>query len=591
MTYQWAPDYSTYIDMDKYGQYDPTWTSNEDGVGGSFRIGENRSGGGQEIRPFGNEQNIKPSYDEMKSAGLWNLGDMNSDTWKFLQSKSDWANNHTDVRNNPSQFLTSLVDMGGLSADTPDRFNQSQGRLNEMLNGLNPAFVNQANSGVGQYLQNYEAGRHTREGNNVGNFVGEVGDSFSDLSKDFLIPFISRALALYSGVGAAGAAAGGGAAAGASAGASAGTAAGMEGMGAGAMQLSGPGYAGVGAAEGAGAGAGFDSAGLMAGEGSAGVVGNSGLETGAATPLGNETGSGLQRMMERGSPTSLSGPASNVDLNTGLVSSATEGPVQGTFTQGDLTSSLVGDPLTMPSMNSIPSLNSLNEPSTSSTETTPMPGTDQYPTEGTNFPGEPEGQYGGPTGMNDPSTMSQLRDLYGTLKDPARLLMALQQLGRGRQQRGAMEEFMRNAQGQAFPHQEFQQFARDYFDPAKRNQMLQNTPGFQASQDYLSKETQRKLAGQGKFSQVGQGGAMSNNWSVPMLDVLGKNAQAWDNQLFGQIKDASGMGINSLDANNRLAGGLLPQMFREENNGYRELGNALFRNMESAPEALKRWLA
>jgi hypothetical protein len=191
----------------------------------------------------------------------------------------------------------------------------------------------------------------------------------------------------------------------------------------------------------------------------------------------------------------------------------------------------------------------------------------------------------------DPSILSKMKQLYGTMKDPLAIGSALHQMYASKGQRAAMQAAMQGNQNAGFDHKRFEAMAADYMDPQKRMALMQSMPAFQASQDYLNKDMQRKLAQKGSFSQAGQGGQVSNNWAVPMLDVLGKNAAQWDQQLFGQIKDASGMGFNNLGNSAQLMGGMLPAMINNENNSNKQLWKAVTENWDSVPYALQKFLA
>jgi hypothetical protein len=203
-----------------------------------------------------------------------------------------------------------------------------------------------------------------------------------------------------------------------------------------------------------------------------------------------------------------------------------------------------------------------------------------------------EGEAGLGMGMPvDSPWYDKLQGAYKQIKDPLSLGSALHQMYSSSRQRGQMQAAMNASQNSGFDHKAFQGLANDYMDPQKRLAMMQSMPAFQASQDYLSKDQQRKLAKGGSFSQAGQGGQISNNWSVPMLDVLGKNAQTWDNQLFGQIKDASGMGFNNQASTDQLAGAMLPSMMNNQNDANKQMWKAITANWDSIPDAMKKFLA
>jgi hypothetical protein len=187
----------------------------------------------------------------------------------------------------------------------------------------------------------------------------------------------------------------------------------------------------------------------------------------------------------------------------------------------------------------------------------------------------------------DTSVMDKLKEAYSMMKDPLALAGAMGKMYMGRNQADEMRKYLESQKASEFNHREFDQLARNYKDPNKRKQMLENTPGYAMSRDYLLKEQMRKLAQQGKFGQIGQGDAMASNWAVPMADVVGKNAMAWDNQIFGQVKDLTGMGENNSAANASLAGAFLPKAASQENQGWMDLLEALRRNQGLLPDVLK----
>lgn len=384
--YRWGSDYSTFIDADKYP--DAVWKDADPGGGsegapsraGGFYTPDSWGSEGQSpgrlITPFndrgtdsegGPTADNKVSYQILKDAGLWNLGDLNSPTWKFLSGGQPGS-----LQNNPSALLNALVGLGEFSAENPQALARSETQLREMMAGLNPTFINQAVPAVKQYLQSYEANRHTREGNTFGNFFGDMGDSFSDLMKDLVIPFVVSAVAMYFGASGAGAAAGGAAGAGAAGAA--------EGAGAGAVAEG----AGAGLAETFGISTPADLAAVSDSLASAGASSPGAFSMPAAVP---QSAAALEGM-------GLTQTGAGVFENLGNTAA-----FGGALGGGGLVETASG-PTSFP-----------GEPTGQDGGPTGLPGAvvggDTPPT---NFPGEPTGQPGGPTGLPAPQTSPGIID-------------------------------------------------------------------------------------------------------------------------------------------------------------------------------------
>jgi hypothetical protein len=194
----------------------------------------------------------------------------------------------------------------------------------------------------------------------------------------------------------------------------------------------------------------------------------------------------------------------------------------------------------------------------------------------------------------EPGMLDKLLNTYNTMRDPLKIAGGLAQLYLGRQNKGELEDALRKQEAQAFDHRQFDNLMRNYQDPQKRLEMLRGTPGFLQSEKYLTDEMQRKLAQKGHFMQQGNQGAVSNNWSVPMADVVAKNAMQWDKQIFDQLGGLTGMGFDPADSRARLQGAFVPGMNAQRDKGYDALFEALRNNKELIPDALKglsSWLS
>src|SRR6185369_6068516 len=170
MTYEWAPDFSSAIDRSQHP--DAVWLPA--GAGGGSEGGAARpagwyTGGINEatgsfmptsqitgVTDTGkNDGSIASDYWSLKNAGLWNLQDPNSGTWKFLQAKSGGG----DVMHDPNAFFKGIAEAGlaGGAATSRDEAGRAQveGALKEALSGTNPEFISQFAPAVGQAVSDY----------------------------------------------------------------------------------------------------------------------------------------------------------------------------------------------------------------------------------------------------------------------------------------------------------------------------------------------------------------------------------------------------------------------------------------------------
>ena len=189
--------------------------------------------------------------------------------------------------------------------------------------------------------------------------------------------------------------------------------------------------------------------------------------------------------------------------------------------------------------------------------------------------------------MTNPSSFGNPMDLmkkrFSERKDPLALVGSLMQWMNSRKQGNQIEKTLKDFQQQGFPHQNFYQMAQEWLtDPAKRYAYLQGTSGFMASQDYVKEAQKRKNAKNGYLSS-GYGDALTST-------VLGQNAASWDDQLFKQISQASGMGFNNQQSNAQLTSGLLPGMFNIQNQGNQALFEGVRKNQGFLPEIFRTLL-
>lgn len=185
------------------------------------------------------------------------------------------------------------------------------------------------------------------------------------------------------------------------------------------------------------------------------------------------------------------------------------------------------------------------------------------------------GQYG-PSGTN---LLGELMSGYKQLKDPLSLLGAFRQWQSSNNMQKMYKDQMARFQQNSFPHGEFVQQARDFFDPAKRYQMLQSNPAFMEAQRYAEQAQRRKNARSGNLNS-GYGDSL-------LANTLAQNANTWDQQMFGQIKDASGMSFNGQNTQAQFSGQALPQMTNLQNQADQGIFEGIRRNQGMLPDIFK----
>lgn len=186
---QWAPDNSTYVDLNQYPNalwQDASYGGGSEGGGGFSPAGFYTPGGydssGTEgsyyqpklITPFSAgrdfsgeaSSNALPSYQQLRSDGMWDLSTPDSPTWGYLQSK---AGAHGDVKDDAGALLWGLLnsgaaedfwhgDMGtgtieGAQANRPS-FEQ---HIRDALSDLPPELLDQLVPAYGEAIQNYQS--------------------------------------------------------------------------------------------------------------------------------------------------------------------------------------------------------------------------------------------------------------------------------------------------------------------------------------------------------------------------------------------------------------------------------------------------
>src|SRR6185369_12940645 len=136
-------------------------------------------------------------YWSLRDAGLWNLQDPNSETWKFLQTKGGG-----DVLRDPNALVKGLSEAGlaGGAATSRDEAGRAQveGALREALNGVNPEFVSQFAPAVGQAVSDYWTTSKQSENQGVLKDVGDGARTFRDMFRE-VPPLMAAAMAITGG--------------------------------------------------------------------------------------------------------------------------------------------------------------------------------------------------------------------------------------------------------------------------------------------------------------------------------------------------------------------------------------------------------
>jgi hypothetical protein len=161
---QWAPNYSSFIDLNQHP--DAIWRDAVEGGGSEGAQGTNagwytvnRGGTGSEGYTPDSYNYIGDSagdnYWALKDAGQWDLSDPNSSTWKYLQAK---AGDIGDPMQDINAFYYGLEN-SGLGQAAWNRNEQGRQQVEdayrEALSQLDPEFVDQFVPLVGQATDNY----------------------------------------------------------------------------------------------------------------------------------------------------------------------------------------------------------------------------------------------------------------------------------------------------------------------------------------------------------------------------------------------------------------------------------------------------
>jgi hypothetical protein len=183
--------------------------------GAFYERGYGPDGGGAE---YGDYDVGQRDYRTLKSSGLWNLTDQNSDTWKFLQAQSG---NFGDIKTNPMALMWALDNVSPVPAKDLAGYEQNR---REMLSGLNPQFIDPFIAAGRRYQEEYENNRDKDNSFSLGGILEDAFDGFREIAVG-TAPIWGAALGGAAAIGqgplagissAAGGGVGGGAAAGAS---------------------------------------------------------------------------------------------------------------------------------------------------------------------------------------------------------------------------------------------------------------------------------------------------------------------------------------------------------------------------------------
>ena len=118
--------------------------------------------------------------------------------------------------------------------------------------------------------------------------------------------------------------------------------------------------------------------------------------------------------------------------------------------------------------------------------------------------------------------------------------------------------WMRDLRADNPPYRSYDPMVSDFMrNPQARQQMLQNTPGYQASQNFIQQAQQRRNSATGQLGS-GYGDALTAN-------VLAQNAQGWDKQIWDQLSSSAGLGLTTAPQQAGLAQSFLPNAFNAQN--------------------------
>ena len=184
---------------------------------------------------------------------------------------------------------------------------------------------------------------------------------------------------------------------------------------------------------------------------------------------------------------------------------------------------------------------------------------------------------------NQTSFLQDLMSRFGNMKDPLKLGASIAQQVVNKKNNKKMQDAINQSRSAGFPFQNYQHLAQMWSDPAQRYQMLQSNPAYKAAEDYVRQATARRNARTGDIN--------SEFGAATMADALGRNASAWDKQMFDQIAQITGMGFNNNQVTSQLAAALYPQMSKNNNYSLASIGNAIAANQGFLPDMLKTFFS
>ena len=190
------------------------------------------------------------------------------------------------------------------------------------------------------------------------------------------------------------------------------------------------------------------------------------------------------------------------------------------------------------------------------------------------------GGLGSVAGTGTPNSfLQQLMSRFGNMKDPLKLAASVAQQVVNKKNNKKMQDAITQSRQAGFPFQNYQYLAQMWADPAKRYEMLKASPAFQESQRYAQQAQARRNARTGDIN--------SGFGAATIADTLGKNASAWDKQLFDQISKITGMDFNGNATSSQLAAQLYPQMGTNNMNTAGSIFDAVRSNQGFFPDMLK----
>lgn len=187
--YEWSPDHSSFIDRKEYPN--AVWRDADQGGGSEGAQGSAAGWYSYNEGGSGSEGYTPPSYtkldvpattfNRLKEAGLWDLKDPNSDTWKYLKVAGTTPNDAAygrwaDPQHDPDALYRALSNAGlmDVSQKNPQLVSDN---ARAMLDGLNPQFVDQFAQAASNNAAGYWDSIKNNDAITFKNFSNDLGDA------------------------------------------------------------------------------------------------------------------------------------------------------------------------------------------------------------------------------------------------------------------------------------------------------------------------------------------------------------------------------------------------------------------------------